>query len=223
MAVNVAIGCTNCCSDCYGPLASKTKREDWCKVRLPKTPPVNLVREQIEKGMRPQGVFISFFTDPFLDINRFNTEALVLYLLEQEIPVATLSKVDVMRNVPAYHGMTLVSPHEAYKWTNECHAADLLTRRSRLKMAHLDGYITWVSMEPYPPPAVFEQKLDTLLNDVHFVDFIIFGKRNYDPRANTEEARIFYRDAVAEFRDYCKDMDIRHHVKTDTLKFIGEA
>ena len=55
MAVNVAIKCLNECNYCYGPLAFKQK--DWGNVRQPKVPVLELVKRQLDKGLKPEGVF----------------------------------------------------------------------------------------------------------------------------------------------------------------------
>jgi len=89
-----------------------------------------------------------------------------------------------------------------------------------LERAAETGDLTWVSMEPYPPPAVWKQNLHPLLEAVSFVDLIIFGKLNYDCRASMPEAREFYRSTVAEFTDFCKAHGIRYWTKSDTRKFI---
>jgi len=68
-------------------------------------------------------------------------------------------------------------------------------------------------MEPYPPPDIWSQDLHELLDAISFVDFVIFGKWNYDRRASTKEARRFYRDKATEFRDYCESHRIRYWIK----------
>jgi hypothetical protein len=62
-----------------------------------------------------------------------------------------------------------------------------------------------------------------VLEELAFVDFIVFGKWNYDVRSSTPEAKEEYLDYVYTFRDFCKANNIRYHVKSETLKFIGEV
>ena len=93
-AVNVALGCPNGCSYCYGPLASRQGREKYLTPRLPKKDPLDLVKRQLDKGLKVEGVFISFLTDPYLPQLQKKTDELVYYLLEEGIKTATLSKLD---------------------------------------------------------------------------------------------------------------------------------
>ena len=210
MACNVAWGCSNCCSYCYNYRRTKGK------VRRAREFPAFLVEKQLEK-FRPEGVFLSFHTDPFLEENVRRTESLVELLTCRNIPVATLSKVDVSLH-PIRHGMTIVSADPAFSLWHEPKATHPQTRVWSLKEKHDHGEYTWISMEPYPPPTLWKQDLRKLLQAISFVDFIIFGKLNYDRRASTAEAREFYRSIVPEFEDLCKAHGIRSHVKSDTRK-----
>ena len=90
-AVNVALGCPNGCSYCYGPLASRQGREKYLSARCPKKDPIDLISKQLDKGLEVEGVFISFLTDPFLPELSDKTNDLVRFLLDQGIKTATLS------------------------------------------------------------------------------------------------------------------------------------
>jgi len=214
-AVNIAYGCPNGCYDnrCYNYRRMKGK------VRFPKDSPASLVEGQLAAGLKPEGAIASFHTDPFLEENARRTETLIELLLSRNIRVATLSKLDISHH-PVRHGMTIVSPDPGFSFRYEPHTLHPQTRVWTLKEAHDDGEYTWISMEPYPPPIIWKQDLHPLLEAVSFVDFIIFGKLNYDYRASTLEAREFYRSTVAEFTDFCKAHGIRYWIKSDTRKFI---
>jgi DNA repair photolyase len=220
MACNVAMGCSNKCLYCYGDTSNR-RWDNMKGVRLPKEKPLELVKKQIESGMKPEGVFLSFMTDPYIKENKQNTDELIEYLLRKEIKIATLSKV----NLPTYNttirrGMTIVSPDDAFSKRFEPNAPSISHRIELLKLAHDYGAYTWVSLEPYPTSDIWIQNLQDLLDDIDFVDFIIFGKWNYDIRANNPA---FYKKTVAEFRKFCEERGIRHHIKSETLKFIGEG
>jgi len=225
-AVNVALGCRNGCGFCYGPLATRQSRANWVEMRFPKLSPVALVGEQLwklmESQVQPKGVFISFLTDPFLRETRSITEPLIRLLARWGIRVATLSKMGLTSGYFSHwprHGMTLISLDTDFweKWT-----PNVLGPRytvGKLNTAHDEDHYTWVSMEPYPPTAIWKQDLTKLLQEINFVDLIVFGKWNYDKRANTEQAKIEYAQNIEILRDFCKSNGIRLHIKSDTLKF----
>ena len=225
MATNVAMGCIGGCSDCYGPITFHKK--DWERVRKPKTPPAQLVKKQLHRGLKPQAVFMSFATDPFLETNIMNTYQLLKLLKDRKIPVAVSTKqVMPARFTPRKlddfrHGKTIVSIDKEYRKKHERNSATFDRRIADLQTDKTRGIYVWDSMEPYPVPKIHKQDIIKVLEAIKFVDFIIFGKRNYDERANDQEAKEFYAAVIPQFTDWCKSNNIRYHVKSDTLKFAG--
>jgi len=225
-ACNVAYGCSNACLYCYVPRFTR-RRRDTCEVRLPKKPPVELVRHQIEKQWRfhwtsKLGVFLSFLTDPFLPELKEETEKLIEYLLDQGVTVATCSKLD-FSNFYVKHGMTIVSVDREFQEKFEPNTLPVNLRIADLEHCKSMKEFVWVSIEPYPPSAIYKQDIMKLLNELFFVDLIVFGKWNYDKRVRTEEARREYAENVQILTDFCKENRIRMYVKSDTLKFIGNV
>ena len=223
-ACNVALGCSNACLYCYVPKATHRKRYDCIQVRLPQKPPVDLVRHQIETQWRfhwtsKLGVFLSFLTDPFLPQCTDATENLISFLLDRGVTIATLSKLDISEYY-VRHGMTIVSLDHDFHKRFEPNA---MSPRDRLEtLEYCKGHwheFVWVSMEPYPPSAIHKQRIEGLLEELNFVDLIVFGKWNYDPRARTEEARQEYAENIQTLTDFCKSNHIRLHIKSDTVKF----
>jgi len=224
-AVNVAYGCTGGCLYCYGPRFSRQTRENWMKVRYPKDPPVELVKKQLARnplvdGAEVKGVFISFMTDPYLPLVRKLTEPLIKYLVDRGIRVATSSKMEVSDVPGVRNGMTILSLDRSFSEMYEPWVASPISRLMDLRKAHGWGEYTWVSLEPCPCRGIWTQDIRNLLNSLNFVDRLILGKWNYDPRAETDEAREDYGRTVATFRDFCEDHGIRYHVKSETLDFI---
>lgn len=223
-ACNVALGCSNGCPHCFGPLCMRMSREDWMRMRFPKKSPRALVVNQFNNGkleFKPEGVFLSFFTDVFLPRNRENTEDLIdLLLNEWKCRVATLSKVGTSDFCLVRHGMTVSSLDEGFWKLHEPNAPNPRARVEELE-AKSDLYYTWVSMEPYPCSEIWKQDIHELLEALKFVDLIVFGKWNYDSRASTEQARKEYHDNILVLTDFCKSNNIRCHVKSDTLRFCG--
>ena len=216
-ACNIASGCKNRCAYCYVPKVTKTK-----EMRKPKLKPSTLVFRQLNNGLEPEGVFISFLTDPFLKENRQETEDLLEHLSDNNIRMATLSKIGIsekIRPLDLRDGMTIVSLDEGFWKSFEPNTTVPIKRVKLLEeLSDLDTY-TWVSVEPYPPSAIHKQDFDSLLEELNFVDLIVFGKWNYDKRANTEEARHEYRNYIGILTDFCKSNNIRLHVKSDTMNF----
>jgi len=212
-AVNVAWGCKNECLYCYNRRLTR-----GLKMSYPRESPVDLVLRQLGSGLEPEGVFISFGTEPLLIENYANTWALIRLLRGWDIRVAVLSKEGVLpvTDREIRHGVTLVSLSGDFAKVYEPNAVSPLKRLDGLKLASKEGAFTWVSVEPYPTPAVFKQDLKPFLEQMDFVDFLIFGKWNYDSRCNTPEAKEFYKQAAVEFVDFCNEHGIRYHVKSDT-------
>ena len=214
-SVNVAWGCRNC-TYCYN------RRRTGGNITYPKEPPVELVRKQLAGGLKPEGVFLSFGCEPLLDdVNFANTWNIVNLLREHDIPVAVLSKMDTL--LIAYekvrHGMTIVSLSHIFDFQYEPGALSSVQRVEKLQNASARGCYTWVSIEPYMPPAMVKQDLRELLEKISFVDFILMGKLNYDTRANTPEVREYYQGAITILRDFCNDHGIRYYIKKETILF----
>ena len=221
-ACNVAKGCTNQCSYCW--LKEFPYFMENGKMEFPKKPPMELVKKQIERGLKPEGVFLSFLTDPFLDINRRESNKLIQYLIFNcDIKIATLSKIGhfYWYSIEGLRtGMTIVSFDKKFIEQYEPKFT-LINRINLLKYVKRHGGYVWVSIELYPTPDIWKQDLIELLKELSFADFLLFGKWNYDWRAENLSARIFYRDMVDQFTGFCKEHNIRYYVKPDTLKFIG--
>lgn len=213
-ACNVALGCSNGCTYCYLPYVMRRSREECLIVRHPKESPRLLVEKQLLKRGLPQGVFLSFLTDPFLEENRGSTERLIELLRGYDVSIATSSKVGTSM-FPVKHGMSIVSlDHDFWR----AYEPNALPPWERIDLLKDRGY-TWISLEPYPPSAIWKQDLTDLLEAIGFVDLIIFGKWNYDARARTIEARKEYAENITVLRSYCECEDIQLHIKSDTLKF----
>jgi len=212
MACNVAWGCTNACQYCFIRYVKKGE------MRMPKVPPFELVDLQIRDGLKPEGVFLSFSTDPFLPELEKTTNKIIELL--ENFRVATLSKrgfthIDYLWKIR--NGMTIVSDSDEFSKKFEPNALPVTERIKYLREIAEQGGYTWVSLEPFPTPNLFKQDLTKLLDEIDFVDFIVFGKWNYSTLTND---KTFYKESVDKFIKYCSEKGIRHFVKSDTLKFI---
>jgi len=187
---------------------------------------MELIDKQLEKGLNPDGVFISFLTDPFLPTVRVYTNELVSNLNEIGIRTATLSKIDVSYHPENRSGMTVVSPYEDFSMKYEPNVKSPWDRLYKLWEASDEGIYTWLSLEPWPCQDIFESNLFDIIDffdKLKWIDFLIFGKWNYDKRAKTDKARREYQTIVEVFESFCLKNKIRYHIKSDTLKFIGRT
>jgi len=230
-AVNIALGCTGSCLYCYGPRASR-QGSKYHTVRMPKDTPLNLVKKQLKKGLQVEGALMSFLTDPYLPQLRKQTEELVNYLLNwedehgQAIQTATLSKFGISNYSWNKNGVTIISPYKGFSEKYEPGVPSPQERIKLLDRAAIDGEYSWVSLEPFPVQDIYPYDLieiERFWDDLAHrdIDFIVFGKWNYDKRASTEKARQEYAEIVPRFTDFCKTYGIRYHIKTDTLSFIN--
>lgn len=69
---------------------------------------------------------------------------------------------------------------EDFRKYMEPYTAPYIERIQALRDLHDLGFKTWVSIEPYLTPNIFEQDLVEILNKIDFVDKIIFGRLNYN-------------------------------------------
>lgn len=203
----------------------------WMKVRLPEKSPIELVKHQLEREIfrvEPEGVFMSFETDPFLpEIQRhgspsqFTTDDF-LYMLTRDygLKVAILSKLQVPGISGVRCGMTIVSLEDDFWQQFEPYTTPLEARLVSLRTRKKEfGDFVWVSMEPYPPNEIYRQDFESLLKRLKFVDLIVFGKWNYDARARTEQARVEYAQNIDTLISFCRKNKIRLHIKSDTWKW----
>lgn len=87
-----------------------------------------------------------------------------------------------------------------------------------MKALHRAGLKTWVSIEPYPTPNIIHQDLHEILEQVAFVDRIVFGKWNYSGRIGEyAEHKRFYDATASEVVDFCASHSIGLHVKNGTM------
>ena len=90
-------------------------------------------------------------------------------------------------------------------------------RVESLRNLHDLGLKTWVSLEPYPTPNIIRQDINDILNQVDFVDKIIFGKWNYSGLVNGyEEVREFYTACSDKVIDFANQNHIPYHIKNKT-------
>jgi len=240
---NHVLGCSHGCRyPCYAmTLAKRTGRvttyEDWLEPRL-----VSNALELLEGELRRyagqiDSVHLCFTTDPFMYDTSAGvplgpiasaTMAIIRRLNRDDIPVTVLTKgvfpVELEVEVPELHpdnqfGISLVSLSESYRAEWEPGAAAAELRIASLRRLSAAGARTWISAEPYPTPNIdaTAPEIEALLDEVRFVDKIVFGKWNYN-RLVTEYDRqhSFYAQLSPQVTDWCQRHQKRLHIKTGT-------
>ena len=234
--MNHVLGCAHGCKfPCYAFLQKKRfgqvlNYEEWCKPYL-----VSNTMELLEKEIpklkdKIESVQLCFTTDPFMyeydEIARVSLDAIKLLntngikctvLTKGMLPLELADK----RKYPLdnEYGITLISLSENYRKTMEPFTAPYMDRLDSLKKLSKAGCRTWVSMEPYPTPNLIEQDLDVLLEEISFVDKIIFGRMNYnqDVTKGYPQHRDFYNKKAREVINFCEKNGILFHIKEKTI------
>lgn len=232
-AMNHVQGCSHgCLYPCYAYLMARRfgrakTYEDWLHPYLVDNA-LELLRKELPKyGSGIKQIQLCFTTDPFMmgypEVADMSLKAIDL-INDYGIPCVVLTKgvlPDVLKTKENgnQYGVTCVSLSEEFRERMEPGAAPLDERIAALEALHDAGCRTWVSMEPYPTPNVFEQELIPILERVGFVDRIVFGRTHYDKRTSGyDELDSFYRESAATVRDYCDLHAIDCHIKKGTAE-----
>lgn len=230
-AMNHVQGCAHGCQyPCYAFLMAKRfgrvkTYEEWLRPFIVDNT-LDLLRKELPKHKDEiKRVQLCFTTDPFMtgypEVGKLSIDAVKLInsfgipcvVLTKGVLPATLAELSKANT----YGITLVSLDEGLRETMEPGAARIADRLAALRALHDAGCKTWVSMEPFPTPNVFEQELQPILEAVSFVDHIVFGRVHYDKRASAyRDLDAFYHDAAAQVRRFCDEHGISCHIKAGT-------
>jgi len=233
--INHVEGCSHGCRfPCYAMIMKKRcgaikDYSDWIKPKIVINSLELLDKEIPRFKDKIKVVHLCFTTDPFM-YRQKEVEDLTLKIIERlnkdNIRCTVLTKgiypkqlIDVgkygQRNE---YGITLVSLSKKFKKDFEPGAAPYRRRIKALKYLHEKGLKTWVSMEPYPTPnLVKNQDLLKILDEINFVDKIVFGKLNYNVRISEfENNKGFYDKCAKEVIDFCRKNNIEYHIKYGT-------
>lgn len=233
-AINHVQGCSHGCTYCYAMtmcvrFGKVRNYDDWVKPKL-----VGNALELLEKEIpklkgKIDSVFLSFLSDPFMHdqpeitelslkiierLNRDNIRCVVL--TKGDLPLALADKQKYGSNNE--YGITLISLDEMFREQFEPGTSPYAKRIDGLKRLHDKGLKTWVSMEPYPTENMIKQDITTILNDIKFVDKIVFGRIHYDGGANKalKEKPDYYRDLSEVVRAFCSKNKIGCYIKNKT-------
>lgn len=230
--MNHVLGCSHGCKyPCYAFMMKKrfgkvNSYDEWIQPYLVSNT-LELLDQEIPKFKnKVKSVQLCFSTDPFMygydDIEKMSLDA-ISKLNQANIKCVVLTKGILPKSLATFskineYGITLVSLNESYRNLYEPYSAPIEKRIKALKYLHDIGCKTWVSIEPYPTPNLFDQKLDDILNQISFVDKIIFGRLNYNRKVREyKEYRKFYNDNAKIVIKFCEKNFIDYHIKDKTI------
>ncbi|MBF0466882.1 MAG: radical SAM protein [Nitrospirae bacterium] len=233
-AINHVEGCSHGCKfPCYAFVGSKKNGrvktyEEWCRPKIVSNALELLDREIPKKKKKIDFVHLCFMTDPFMYqhpevsdltlqiIQKLNASGIRCTTLTKGIIPAELADLDRYSDANEY-GITLVSLSEEFRKVYEPGAAKFEERIAALKELHRNGCKTWVSVEPFPTPNIFDQDLLEILDAVGFVDKIVFGRLNYNTLASKfKGVREYYNSLALAVINFCQQNGIACHIKEGT-------
>jgi len=230
--MNHVLGCSHGCRyPCYAYLMAKRFKkinsyQEWIRPRLVVNT-LEILEKEIPKLINKiESVHLCFTTDPFM--NGYNEVCNMSFLAIEKlnnagIKCSILTKGLLPEKLSTYsrtneYGITLISLDENYRKSIEPGAAPYKDRLIALDKIHQKGFKTWVSVEPYPTPNIIDQDLSTILNNIGFVDKIIFGRTNYNPKITAfPNYKNFYNEQALKVIDFCKKYKIAYHIKNKTI------
>ncbi len=235
-SINHVEGCAHGCRfPCYAMMMKKRcgiikGYEDWIKPKIVANA-LELLDKEIPKYKdKIKFVHLCFSTDPFMyrypEVSNL-TLKIIKRLKQGNIRCTVLTKgiypktlIDTQKyGENNEYGITIVSLDKGFKKAFEPYSAPYEKRIKSLKYLHNRGLKTWISMEPYPTPNLVKQNLPKILNEISFVDKIIFGKLNYNVKSSQFNGnKDFYQDCANTVIDFCRSNKIEYHIKYGTQK-----
>lgn len=230
--INHVLGCAHGCKyPCYAYMMAKRfgkvkSYEDWVEPKLAVNALDILDKEIPQLKEQIKSVQLCFTTDPFMfgydEICNMSFK-IIEKLNDSDIKCTVLTKGVLPIELASFqtsneYGITLISMNETFRKHIEPNASSYVERLESLKVLHRKGCKTWVSIEPYPTPNIVQQDLDDILNELSFVDKIIFGRMNYNAQVTVFKAyKQFYNEQAEKVIDFCQKSKIDYHIKIGTI------
>lgn len=230
--INHVEGCSHgCLYPCYAMLMAKRfgrikHYDDWIKPKIVSNAVKLLEKELPKHREKIKFVHLSFTTDPFMygypEISDLSFE-LISLLNEANIKCTALTKgvlpVELTHlSETNEFGITLISLNETYRKQFEPFSSPYTERIDSLYQLHKKGIKTWVSIEPYPTPNIFDQNFGEILKSVAFADKIIFGRLNYNSLVTKySDQKEFYNRLSKQVITFCKANNKSFHIKDGTM------
>lgn len=230
--MNHVQGCAHGCKyPCYAFLLKKRfgvvkSYEDWIKPEIVENT-LELLDKELPKFKDKISILhLCFTTDPFMygyeDIKNLSLQV-IRKVNKEGIKCSVLTKGVLPRELTEYsrnneYGITLVSLDEDYRERIEPGASPFKERLKSLKEVHEAGFKTWVSIEPYPTPNIIEQDINDILEEINFVDKIIFGRTNYSKGISSyKKHKEFYNEQAEKVINFCTNKNIDYYIKDGTI------
>lgn len=230
--MNHVLGCSHGCHyPCYAYLQKKRfgdvkSYEDWCEPAIVENT-LELLKDELPRFKNKiQMLHLCFTTDPFMyqykEIKDLSLAA-IKAINDAGVKCSVLTKGILPIELEHFskdneYGITLISTNEAFRKRMEPGAAPWKKRLDALRALHYAGCKTWVSIEPFPTPNIIKQDLQQLLNEVIFVDRIIFGRMNYNKDVTSFDGQAkFFNDCANTVIGFCKEHNISYHIKDGTI------
>lgn len=230
--LNHVQGCSHgCLYPCYAYMMARRfgrakDIDDWMKPKLVGNATELLQHELPKLKSKINSVHLCFTTDSFMygykEVCDKSIEIINL-INSYDIPCTALTKgvfTEGVKNTSKTnsYGITIISLEESFRKQYEPNSAPYAERLDSLKSLHNEGFNTWASIEPYPTPNIIEQDLSHILNELSFVDKIIFGRLNYNKKVreypNYQE---YYNGLTREVINFCTKKGIDYHIKDGTF------
>ena len=232
--INHVLGCSHgCLYPCYAFMMAKRfgrvrSYDEWINPRIVSNS-MELLQSEIPKYKNKiKSVHLCFSTDPFMfgyqDICNLSVKIISL-LNAEKIKCTALTKGTLPKELKHYYekneyGITLISLNENFRKKYEPNAAEYQKRIESLKYLHEKGCKTWVSIEPYPTPNIINQDFIKVLQAVGFVDKIIFGRLNYNPKVSAYKGFQEYYNKLSNLViEYCSARGMQYHIKKGTMSY----
>ncbi len=230
--INHVQGCAHGCKyPCYAMMMAKRfgkikSYEEWCDPKLVINA-IEILQKEIPKMKEKiNSVQLCFTTDPFMygypEVTELSIKIIRL-LNDFGIKCTALTKGILPEQLKDLsmeneYGITLISLDENFRKKMEPNAAPYAERISSLRKLHEAGCKTWVSIEPYPTPNIINQSYDEILNEINFVDKIIFGRLNYNKDVTAyKQHKEFFNELAEQTINYCVNKGINFHIKNGTI------
>jgi len=230
--INHVEGCSHgCLYPCYAQMMAKRfgkvkSYEEWIVPKIVANA-VDLLRKEIPKNKdKIKFVHLCFSTDPFMygyqEISDLSVR-LISILNDSDIRCTALSKGILPLELAGLSknnefGITLISLDENFRKKYEPYSAPYNERIKSLHNLHKKGLKTWASIEPYPTPNIVKQDFLDVLKAISFVDKIVFGRLNYNPKVTGYPGyKDFYNKLGNTVREFCRRHHKAIHIKEGTM------
>lgn len=230
--INHVEGCSHgCLYPCYAQMMAKRfgkvkSYEEWIRPKIVANA-VSLLRKEIPKKRdKIKFVHLCFSTDPFMygyqQISDLSVR-LIGMLNDAGIRCTALSKGLLPSELTLLSkknefGITLISLDEDFRKKFEPYSAPYEERIESLHKLHKKGLKTWASIEPYPTPNIIKQDFLDILKAIAFVDKIVFGRLNYNPKVTSFPGyKDFYNELSDTVNEFCRKHHKVIHIKEGTM------